>query len=63
MKGEWLNGGYVISGRTHLKCSNCGQMQMLSLFENGMRFCSTCGDRKYTIRNTLTNKPKQSIDL
>lgn len=53
MTGAWLI-GTIIDGRDYWKCSKCGQLQVLSLFNGGMRYCSTCGDYK-----TIVHRVKQ----
>ena len=54
MKGAWISSPLlIISGVEYYKCSACGDLQRLDIFDNHMRYCSTCGDYKTKVHRTV----------
>lgn len=59
MRGAWISSSkFIIDGVEFYKCSACGEMQRLDIFDNRMRYCSNCGDYK-TIVHRIT--PPQNV--
>ena len=60
MKGAWISSPLLIfhGGDEYYKCSACGDLQKLDIFDNHMRYCTKCGDYK-TIVHRIT--PTQNV--
>lgn len=55
MRGAWISSPNYTDreGNIYYKCSLCGNLQNLDIFDNHMRYCTYCGDYK-TIVHRIT---------